>query len=139
MRKTIATIAAITLSYAPVSPVDASNQPVRTQTATPGRCPKLESAIKRHGLPVKHFSFILWRESKCNPKAVSAVRSTGYSDLGAAQIQGSWRTVTYRVCKLKPTQSHIKALLKLDCNLKVAKYLYDHGGYGHWKGTSGQS
>ena len=104
--------------------------------APPGRCPKLEPAIKRHGLPVKKFSYIIWRESRCNPKSISAVRSTGYPDVGAAQIQGSWRTVTYAVCHLKPTQNHIKALTNLDCNLSVAKYLFDHGGYGHWRGSS---
>jgi hypothetical protein len=102
-------------------------------------CPKYEAQIARH-FPrdvVKTFSRIAWRESRCNPKSVSAVRrSTGYPDVGFLQVSGSWRSVTYRICK--PKRDHIKALTNLDCNLRVARYLYDNGGLGHWRGTSGK-
>jgi hypothetical protein len=102
-------------------------------------CPKYEAQIARY-FPrdvVKTFSRIAWRESRCNPKSVSAVRrSTGYPDVGFLQVSGSWRSVTYRICK--PKRDHIKALTNLDCNLRVARYLYDNGGLGHWRGTSGK-
>lgn len=104
--------------------------------AATGRCPQWEKAFKKYGLPVKTFSKIAYRESRCNPRSVSAVRKTGYPDVGLVQVQGSWRTVTYQVCKLKPSQSHIRALTTVDCNLRVARYLYDNGGLGHWKGSS---
>jgi hypothetical protein len=104
--------------------------------AATGTCPQWEPLFKKFGLPVKTFSKIAWRESRCNPKSISAVRSTGYPDIGLVQIQGSWRTVTYRICKLKPNQSHIRALTKPTCNLAVARYLLDNGGLGHWKGSS---
>lgn len=104
-----------------------------------GSCPQYEAVLRRY-LPaktVKTFSRIAWRESRCNPKSISAVRrSTGYPDVGLLQIQGSWRTVTIAICK--PRGSHIKALTGLDCQLRVARYLYDNGGLGHWRATSGK-
>lgn len=109
--------------------------PARADAA--GRCPKLEPWFKKYGLPVATFSRIAYRESRCNPKSVSAVRkSTGYPDVGALQISGSWRTVTIESCGLKPGESHIHALTRLSCNLRVARYLYDNGGLGHWRGSS---
>lgn len=109
--------------------------PTSAEAATRS-CPQWEPLFRKFGLPAKTFSKIAWRESRCNPKSVSAVRYTGYPDVGLVQIQGSWRTVTYAVCKLKPNQSHIRALTKPTCNLAVARYLYDNGGLGHWKGSS---
>jgi hypothetical protein len=103
-----------------------------------GSCPQYEKDIARY-FPrsvVKTMSRIAWRESRCNPKSVSAVRSTGYPDVGLLQIQGSWRSVTYQICK--PKRDHIKALTNVECNLRVARYLYDNGGLGHWRGTSGK-
>lgn len=32
----------------------------------------------------------------------------------------------------------LEGLYVLDCNLAVAKYLYDRGGLAHWKATSGK-
>lgn len=110
--------------------------PAQAEAAT-GACPQWEKHFQRYGLPAKTFSKIAFRESRCNPKSVSAVRkSTGYPDVGLVQISGSWRTVTYQICKLKSSQNHIKALTNVDCNLRVARYLYDNGGLGHWKGSS---
>lgn len=115
--------------------------PARPAEAVAGRCPQYEKELARY-FPknvVATFSRIAYRESRCNPKSVSAVRrSTGYPDVGLLQIQGSWRTVTYRVCRLQPTQSHITALTGLTCQLRVARYLYENGGLGHWRATSGK-
>lgn len=106
--------------------------------ARTGSCPQYEPLFRKYGLPVKQFSYIAWRESRCNPRTVSAVRkSTGRPDVGLLQIQGSWYTVTKTVCHLTATQNHIKALTTLPCQLSVARYLYQHGGLGHWKASSG--
>lgn len=106
-----------------------------------GTCPNLEPALARH-FPrhvVETMSRVAYRESRCNPRSVSAVRkATGYPDVGALQIQGSWRTVTRQVCRLRPNQDHIQALTRLECNLRVGRYLYDNGGLGHWRATSGK-
>lgn len=109
-----------------------------TASATAGSCPKWEPLFKKHGLPVKTFSKIAFRESRCNPRSVSAVRkSTGRPDVGLLQIQGSWVTVTSQICRV-PRSRVIKALTDPVCNVRVARYLYDNGGLGHWKGSSGK-
>ena len=104
-----------------------------------GRCPQYEKEFKKYGLPAKTFSKLAWRESRCNPKSISAVRqSTGRPDIGLLQIQGSWSSLTQRICRVKRTQV-IKALTKIDCQLKVAAYLWNDGkGAGNWSITSGQ-
>lgn len=106
-------------------------------SASTNSCPKYEKLFKQYDLPVKQFSKIAYRESRCNPKSVSAVRrSTGRPDVGLLQIQGSWATVTRTICKVGYGQV-IKALTNVNCNLAVASYLYKNGGYGHWKASSG--
>ena len=120
------------------------------------RCEKWEPLLRRHGLPVREFSRIMWRESKCIPGAIgwnyypgkshrdcrlspwptyrkcSAVRSY---DMGLLQVNSTWRTVTARVCKAPA--GRFSVLLSPECNVKVASYLYRNGGSTHWKGTSG--
>ena len=99
-------------------------------------CPRYEAQLRKHGLPVKEFSYIMWRESRCNPKAVSSQNGDGSYDYGALQVNSTWRTVTARVCH-RPARQVKKSLLKLDCNLRVARYLYENGGLAHWRITSG--
>ena len=100
-------------------------------------CPKWEPLMREYFpkkvVPV--MSKIAYRESRCNPKSLSAIRSNGRPDVGLFQVQGSWVTVTRAVCK---KQDVIKALLNVRCNLKVAQYLYRNGGLGHWRATSGK-
>jgi hypothetical protein len=107
-------------------------------SAAPNSCPKWEPLLAQH-FPAKVvpiMSRIAYRESRCNPSSLSVVRrSTGRPDVGLLQIQGSWATVTRAVCK---TQDVIKSLLNAKCNVKVARYLYDNGGLGHWRATSGK-
>lgn len=129
MRRYLA-LAAITAVLAVPSPVQAAKS-----------CPQYEAALARYfpRKAVPTLSYVAWRESRCNPSSVSAVRrSTGYPDVGLLQIQGSWRTVTRQICRLRPNENHIKALTRLDCNLRVARYLYDNGGMAHWRGSSSQ-
>ena len=97
-------------------------------------CPKWEPLFAQYGLPVKTFSKIAYRESRCNPKSVSKVRYTGRPDVGLLQIQGSWATVTRRICR---RQQVVLALTDPSCNVRVAAYLYANGGLGHWKATIG--
>lgn len=107
-------------------------------SAKAGTCPQWEPLFKKHGLPVKVFSQIAYRESRCNHRSVSAVRkSTGRPDVGLLQIQGSWVTVTAAVCKV-PRKQVVKALTDATCNVRVARYLYDNGGLGHWRVSSGK-
>lgn len=95
------------------------------------RCPRWEPLFEQYGLPKTVFSYIAWRESRCQPNALSVTRWTGKPDAGLLQIQGSWVTVTSHVCKV-PRQRVVQALLDVHCNLAVARYLYQNGGLGHW-------
>ena len=104
------------------------------------RCPKYEKLFKEYGLPVEIFSYIAWRESRCNPKAINAKfkngkivwtrNSNGTYDSGLVQINSSWRTLTLNICKSKDLQ----VLFNIDCNLKVAKFLLEEtrGGLNNW-------
>lgn len=98
------------------------------------RCPQYEADFKKYGLaPVEVFSYIAWRESRCAPGALNLLRNKDRSyDSGLLQINSSWKTVTSQVCGSK--WGNMKALLNLDCNLKVAKFLLDprNGGLGNW-------
>ncbi len=96
------------------------------------RCPQWESKFKEYGLPVDVFSYIAWRESGCNPKAINAkfdangnvtwtLNKDGSIDRGLVQINSCWRSVTKKVCG-----SSLDGLLNVDCNLKVAKYIMDN-------------
>ena len=100
---------------------------------TSKRCPQFEDEFREYGLlPVQVFSYIAWRESGCNPKAINAkfdnngnviwtLNKDGSIDRGLLQINSSWKTVTRNVCG-----TSLDGLLELDCNLKVAKYIMDN-------------
>lgn len=89
------------------------------------RCPRWERKFAKYGLPVEIFSYIAWRESRCNPKSVSRPNTNGTVDHGLVQINSSWRTVTAKVCGA--TRGDLSVLENPDCNLKVAQYLMQEG------------
>lgn len=118
-------------------------------------CPNWEPALLKAGLPVSEFSYIMWRESRCKPAVIGWNYREGMSskycnkapaekykrckavstyDSGLLQINSTWVTVTQRVCGTR--RGDMSALLSPGCNLAVAKYLYDNGGYEHWSATS---
>lgn len=92
------------------------------------RCPEWENELRQRGFPVKLFSYIMWRESRCNPNAHNKTLNRNKSqDRGLLQINSTWQKVTKDICG-----TNLDGLFKPDCNLKVAKYLYDNGGSRHW-------
>jgi hypothetical protein len=103
------------------------------------RCPKWEAKFKEYGLPVEVFSYIAYRESKCNPKAVNArwnskgqltytLNNNGTWDSGLVQINSSWVSTVREVCNVDTGsfRRDLEALLKADCNLKVAKWIMEN-------------
>lgn len=118
-------IAALVLAVSPIAP--AAPQPWE-------RCPQWEPLIAAEGLPVRMFSFIAWRESRCLPKVIGENAPGVRPDYGLFQINGTWVTLTSQVCRAK--YGNMKVLLKPSCNVKVAAFLYAHGGKYHWKGSS---
>lgn len=92
------------------------------------RCPEWEDELRNRGFPVKLFSYIMWRESRCIPEAHNkTLNKNGSQDRGLLQINSTWKTVTRNICG-----TNLDGLFQPDCNLKVAKYLYDNGGAAHW-------
>lgn len=127
MRKIIFVLTLLTIPMAPT----------KVLATTTGSCPQYEPLLRKYGLPVKQFSKIAFRESRCNPRSISAVRpSTGKPDVGLLMVQGSWATVTRNICHVQ-YQQVITALTNVNCNLAVSAYLYSNGGIGHWRATSG--
>lgn len=113
-----------------------------SQTNETESCPQYEELFKQYGLkPVKTFSYIAWRESRCRPNAVNArwdgegnvvwtLNKDGSIDRGLLQVNSTWKTVTANACG--SAFGDMEVLYDLDCNLRVAKYLLDNGGLGHW-------
>ena len=105
------------------------------------RCPQFEPLFAQYGLePVEVFSYIAYRESRCNPDAVNArfdskgnviwtLNKDGSIDRGLIQINSCWKTVTKSVCG-----TGLEGLFDVHCNLKVAKYIMDNSksGLGNW-------
>lgn len=102
------------------------------------RCPQWEYKFIEFGLPVELFSYIAWRESGCNERAINAkydkagnviwtLNKNGSIDRGLVQINSCWKSLTKQLCG-----TGLDGLLNVDCNLKVAKYLYDIDGAKPW-------
>jgi phage baseplate assembly protein W len=89
---------------------------------------------------VEVFSYIAYRETRCNAKAVNAkfdadgnvtwtLNKNGSIDRGLLQINSCWKAVTQKVCG-----TGLEGLFDVSCNLKVAKYIMDNSasGLGNW-------
>ena len=127
--------------------------PVQASAAPQWKCPQWHDLMRKHGLPIRVFDHIMWRESRCIPTAIGwnyrkgrdhtncvlsparsyknckAVRSY---DVGLVQINSGHRSLTARVCK-RPANQLIRSLTDPSCNLKVASVLWDDGkGASNW-------
>lgn len=121
--------------------VKVRGETINIPTSPEKRCPKFEPLFRKMGLkPVQVWSYIAWRESRCRPEAVNAIwrngkivwtlNKNGTFDSGLLQINSSWTSVTAQVCKSK--WGDLTVLRNPECNLKVARYLFDNGGLHHW-------
>jgi len=134
-----------------------SIQSVKHENTAVKRCPKWEKLLKANNLPVKEFSYIMWRESRCQAKVIGWNYKSGTGhwscklapaeqykkckavksyDSGLLQVNSSWKTVTAQVCGSK--FGDLTVLLEPECNISVALHLYNNGGMNHWKATSGR-
>lgn len=103
-------------------------------------CKQWESLFAQYQLPVKVFSYIAWRESRCQANVIGWNFKPGVSkndcetmttschalssyDSGLLQINSTWKTVTSDVCNT--VRGDMSVLTDPHCNVKVAKYLYD--------------
>lgn len=110
---------------------------IKKRIADGESCPEWEPLFREFGLPVKYFSYIAFRESRCRKSAINAIwkngkivwtlNKNGTFDSGLLQINSGWRTVTKQVCG-----GDISKLMNPRCNVAVARFLYDDGGLRHW-------
>ena len=136
-----------TLDAAPylIEPTTSTTTSTTTTTLPPvvGRCPDLEPKLAEYGLPLE-LSPIAYRESRCDRLAVNArwdkngvlvwtLNKNGTIDRGVLQVNSTHAPIVRDVCG-----TDLDGLYEIDCNLAVAKYLYDRGGLAHWKATSGK-
>jgi hypothetical protein len=95
------------------------------------RCPQWEDEFAEFGLPVQTFSYIAYRESRCNPSAHNkTLNRNGSQDRGILQINSTWVSVTAKQCASQ--RGDLSVLFNVRCNLAVARYLYRNGGLRHW-------
>lgn len=83
-----------------LKPTGSNTYSVSLPTDKTRYCPQFEDIFKKYGLPYKVFSYIAWRESRCNPDAMNAtwengkitwtLNSDGSYDSGLLQINSSW-------------------------------------------------
>ena len=126
--------------------------------ASLNRCPQYEKQLKANGLPVAEFSQIMWRESRCQPKAIgwNYHKGTSYKDCksspaatykrckavrsydsGLLQVNSGWVTLTAKTCG--SALGDLTVLLQPECNLAVAGAIYKGSGIGNWRATSGKN
>ena len=144
MKRILIALCALTLPViAAPSPVEASELP----------CKQYHKAMRQNGLPVRHFAWIMHRESKCVAKAVGGnyypvknhtdcksgefkkhrrCKAVKSYDLGLLQLNyQTWDELTHKLCGTKST-----ILLDPSCNLTVAGEIYRQYGLAPWKGNS---
>ena len=131
--------------------------PAHSATQSVKACPKYHDAMRKAGLPPALISPIMYRESRCDPKAIGWNYQPGMSykdckrapaplyrrcravrsyDSGLLQINSSWVSVTAQVCKSQ--YGDMTVLLQPACNLAVEAHLYKRSGIGNWRATSGK-
>jgi len=109
-------------------------------------CAWLVPHLKRYGLPEKEFLYIAKRESGCNPKAINAkfdkkgnviwtLNKNKTIDRGLLQINSIHKPTVRQLCG----KGGLDLLLELNCNLKVASYLYKRYGLRPWAVVSSSS
>lgn len=105
------------------------------------RCRRWENLFRKHDLPVVAFTYIAWRESRCNPvatngrfnaqgKLVWTKNTNGTYDSGLLQINSSWKSLTVEVCGGKEWDRRL--LFDPACNVAVAEALFAEDGLAPW-------
>lgn len=102
-------------------------------------CPEYESIFKKYALPYKVFSYIAWRESRCNPGAVNAtwengkivwtLNKNGTYDSGLLQINSTWFNTLYEQFRHTPND-----LFNPEVNALFASWIlhFSSGRLSNW-------
>ena len=93
-------------------------------------CPQFEPLFKKYSMPAKVFSYIAWRESRCQPAALnSTLNSDGSTDSGLLQINSCWHNVVNQQLGF-----HYDMLVIPEKNIMFASWLlhYTDGRLKNW-------
>lgn len=104
---------------------------VRISTDPTFSCPKYENLFRKYGLPPKVFSYIAYRESRCNTNAVNArwkdgkliwtLNNNKTYDSGLLQINSSWIGTLKREFGYSSSD-----LFKADVNARFASWILNN-------------
>lgn len=111
------------------------------------RCPEFEDMFEQYGMfPIETWSYIAWRESRCNPRSQNAewdengnmtyhLNKNKTYDTGLLQINSGWRSVTRDICGDQAVENYMQGLKDPRCNILVARYIMEHsaGGLSNWR------
>lgn len=102
------------------------------------RCPQYEPVFALFEMPVDDFSYIAWRESRCQPDAHNA-DDPNKGSFGLLQINSiHWRDMDTRPhlwgdVKTECQTNHYTDGLNAIKNICVASYLYQKSGLNPWR------
>jgi hypothetical protein len=110
------------------------------------RCPEFHDLFAKYGMyPIETWSYIAWRESRCNPLSQNAewdengnmtyhLNQNKTYDTGLLQINSGWKKVTREICGDDAVNNYMSGLKNPDCNILVARYIMEHssGGLSNW-------
>lgn len=112
------------------------------------RCPQWESLFAKYGLPVEAFSYVAYRESKCNPGAINAtwdkngkmtyhLNSDGSWDSGLLQINSCWlsRVREFFGIDSGNKRKDLEVLLDVENNVRFAAWIMENskGKLENWR------
>lgn len=138
-------VSAMSDSLPPVRIDHAGNrQPIPSDPTK--RCPQFHDLFEKYGMyPIETWSYIAWRESRCNPMSQNAewdengnmtyhLNKNKTYDTGLLQINSGWKKVTRDICGDDAVDNYMQGLKNPDCNILVARYIMEHssGGLSNW-------
>lgn len=112
------------------------------------RCPEFEPLFAKYGLPVEVFSYIAYRESRCNPRSINAtwdksgnmtyhLNADGSWDSGLLQINSCWVTRVREVFGVNTgsKRKDLEVLLDPENNVRFAAWIMENskGGLANWR------
>ena len=112
------------------------------------RCPEWEPLFAKYGLPIEVFSYVAYRESRCNPKSVNAtwdkngnmtyhLNKDGSWDSGLLQINSCWLSRVREVFGIDSgnKRKDLEILLDPENNVRFAAWIMENskGKLANWR------
>lgn len=94
------------------------------------RCPTFTPLLKTYRLPVSFFDYVMWRESRCQPRALNIGRRDRSYGLTQINTKGTLWPEVQRRCKV----TYREQLFNPRTNIACAAALYKAYGRRPWGG-----